>query len=186
MDKERFDALHKLAEQAWRDWDHKARYQWRLAFGIWGAVLAAMSVIVTRNITVNMLTTVAVCLPLFAIHYIFSAWIEGRIRDCRRQMSQYVQEMEDMVGLRSDEIAKILGIIEKERAEDERDAVIGKTWTEKHLPFNKKWRWWNYRLFVFWHKPAAGVHLAITLFLCFVLLVVIRFINHQPVVRPPM
>ena len=39
--KSQFSALHALSEQAWRDWDHKTRHEWRLGFGAWAALLAA-------------------------------------------------------------------------------------------------------------------------------------------------
>jgi hypothetical protein len=96
--KDRFDALHKLAEQAWRDWDHKCRYQWRLAFAIWGALLAAVSVILTKPLIVPSWASWSICIVLFAIHWFFLGWIEGRIRECRRQMFQYVLEMESLAG----------------------------------------------------------------------------------------
>lgn len=115
MDKDRFDALHKLAEQAWRDWDHKTRYQWRLAFAIWGAILAAISLIVTQHIHVPSWIPILICSLLFLIHWFFLGWIEGRIRDCRRQMFQYVSEMEAVLNISSDEIAKFSSNVKKEK-----------------------------------------------------------------------
>jgi len=141
--KEQFDGLGELAEQAWRDWDHKARYQWRLSFSIWGAELAATSLVITSKVPISLFTGILVGFAVLAIHLYFMNWIEGRIRDFRRQMYSYVGAMEDLVGTSTALLAGHKKKLSEETA------------------LNRK----TYRFFAWFQKPAALVQLSITLLL---------------------
>ncbi len=153
--KDRYDALYQLSEQAWRDWDHKARHQWRLSFGIWGAQLAATSVVVTGHVEVPLLFAMCVIAAVFIIHLLFMTWIEVRIRHFRRQMYTYVKEMETIVRVSSDGLKRFKEILDREK---------------QLSSCRKKLNLISYSCFAWLVKPAALVQLLITVLLAVVFL----------------
>ena len=82
--KRQFDALHALTEQAWRDWDHKTRHEWRLSFGLWAALLAASAVLLQTTFRPHPTAVVVGGIAAFVLHVVFLAWINGKLREHRK------------------------------------------------------------------------------------------------------
>jgi hypothetical protein len=83
--KREFDALHALTEQAWRDWDHKTRHEWRLSFGLWAALLAASAAVLQTTFRPHPTAVVVGGLVVFVLHIVFLAWIQRRLREHRKE-----------------------------------------------------------------------------------------------------
>jgi hypothetical protein len=83
--KSQFDALHALSEQAWRDWDHKTRHEWRLSFGLWAALLAASAALLQTTFRPGPVLVVVAGIVVFLLHIVFLAWIQGRLREHRKE-----------------------------------------------------------------------------------------------------
>jgi hypothetical protein len=79
-----FDALQALSEQAWRDWDHKTRHEWRLSFGLWAALLAASAALLQAKFRPDVTLVVVAGAAVFVLHVVFLAWIQGRLREYRK------------------------------------------------------------------------------------------------------
>jgi len=86
-DKAQFDALHALSEQAWRDWDHKTRHEWRLSFGLWAALLAASAAVLQSSFRPPFTYVIAGGIAVFVLHVVFLAWIQGRLKEYRKEYS---------------------------------------------------------------------------------------------------
>jgi hypothetical protein len=84
-DKAQFDALHALSEQAWRDWDHKTRHEWRLSFGLWAAVLAASAALLQTKFRPGLPLVVVAGIVVVVLHVIFLAWMQGWLREYRKE-----------------------------------------------------------------------------------------------------
>jgi hypothetical protein len=83
--KSQFDALHALSEQAWRDWDHKTRHEWRLSFGLWAALLAASAALLQTKFCPGLSLVVLAGVVVFVLHVIFLRWMQGRLRAYRKE-----------------------------------------------------------------------------------------------------
>ena len=83
--KRQFDALHALTEQTWRDWDHKTRHEWRLSLGLWAALLAASAAVLQTAFRPHPAAVVVGGIVVFALHVVFLAWIQGRLRKHRKE-----------------------------------------------------------------------------------------------------
>ena len=84
-EKAQFDALHALTEQAWRDWDHKTRHEWRLSFGLWAALLAASAAVLQSNFRPPFTYVIAGGIAVLALHLVFLAWIQARLKEHRKE-----------------------------------------------------------------------------------------------------
>lgn len=83
--KSEFDALLALSEQAWRDWDHKTRHEWRLSFGLWAALLAASAALLQAKFRPELTLVVVAGIAVFLLHVVFLAWIQGKLREYRKE-----------------------------------------------------------------------------------------------------
>lgn len=83
--KRQYDALYTLTEQAWRDWDHKTRHEWRLSFGLWVALLTASAAVLQTTFRPHPAAVVVGGILVFALHVVFLRWIQGRLRDHRKE-----------------------------------------------------------------------------------------------------
>jgi len=163
-----FDAIHKMSEQAWRDWEHKARYQWKLSFGIWIAQLSALSLVISGK--ANFLIDASyfyVLLFVVFLHFLFLSWIESRLRVMRNQMYTYVAAMETMTAVKSDAITEFIGHITKHKALP---------------PWRRRINELAYRYFAAFRKPAAFVQISITVLLAVILVAVLLSIESEPLV----
>ena len=98
--KREFDSLHSLSEQAWRDWDHKSKHEWRLSFGLWAALLAASAAVLQTDFRPKPPQSEIVLgglLFLIVLHVWFLAWIQGRMWDYRTEFLQLCARMPDPV-----------------------------------------------------------------------------------------
>jgi hypothetical protein len=84
-EKSQFDALHALSDQAWRDWDHKTRHEWRLSFGLWAALLAATAALLQTTFRPHPALVAVGGTVVFVLHVVFLAWIQGRLREHRKE-----------------------------------------------------------------------------------------------------
>lgn len=91
--KREFDARHALATQAWNEWDHKARHEWRLTFAIWAALGAAALARLTVSSPISPDLVVYVCAALLLLHTWFLGWIHGRLDDFRVEFRAYRSRM---------------------------------------------------------------------------------------------
>jgi len=108
-EKRRFDSLHALSEQSWRDWDHKSRGEWRFSFGIWGALLAAATATAKSEIAVPLNAVIVVDAFVVAAHITFLVWIHGTLTQYRNQMLTCRNEMEKMLAVFQDQKKKPRG-----------------------------------------------------------------------------
>jgi uncharacterized protein YhhL (DUF1145 family) len=84
-EKAQFDALHALSEQAWRDWDHKTRHEWRLSFGLWAALLAASAALLQAKYRPDLTFVAVTGIAILVLHVIFLAWMQGTLRAYRKE-----------------------------------------------------------------------------------------------------
>jgi hypothetical protein len=94
----RFESLYNLSEQAWRDWDHKTRHEWKLSFGIWAALLAAAAGFDKIRVNIPLSIVVTIGLIIFGIHLIFLSWIQIRLKDYRAEMNVLAEQMRRLAG----------------------------------------------------------------------------------------
>ena len=94
-DKAKFDALHALSEQAWRDWDHKTRHEWRLSFGLWAALLAASAALLQTKFRPELTLVLVAGFLVILLHVFFLAWIHGRLREYRKSFLALRARMPD-------------------------------------------------------------------------------------------
>jgi hypothetical protein len=80
-----FDALHALSEQAWRDWDHKTRHEWRLSFGLWAVLLAASAALLQTTFRPGLIVVLLAGAAVFLVHVVFLAWIHSGLRRYRKE-----------------------------------------------------------------------------------------------------
>jgi hypothetical protein len=91
--KRAFDALHALAEQAWRDWDHKSRHEWRLSFAIWAALLAAAAARLQTSIEIPVWVVVLAGAFVFLFHALFLRWIQKTLDAFRNDYHAFRSRM---------------------------------------------------------------------------------------------
>ena len=91
--KRAFDALHALAEQAWRDWDHKSRHEWRLSFAIWAALLAASAARLQTSIEIPAWAVVLAGGFVFLFHALFLRWIQKTLDAFSREFHDFRSRM---------------------------------------------------------------------------------------------
>jgi hypothetical protein len=84
-DKSQFDALYALSEQAWRDWDHKTRHEWRLSFGLWAALLGASAAALQTPYQPPLTAVVLGGVIVLVVHVVFLAWIHRRQGEYRNE-----------------------------------------------------------------------------------------------------
>jgi hypothetical protein len=89
----RFESLYALSEQAWRDWDHKTKHEWKLSFGIWAALLASAAGFDKVRVEVPIGIIIAIGLVIFTIHLIFLWWVQIRLKDYRSEMGVLTTQM---------------------------------------------------------------------------------------------
>ena len=155
MGKDRYDGLYQLAEQAWRDWDHKTKYQWRLSFSIWGTQLAATSAVISEKVPISSVYGFILIVAVILIHVFFMSWIEVRIRYFRSQMYTYVGEMEKMVNICSAGLTEF-----REKKKEDNDC-----------------KRFFYSVFAWFLKPAARVQILITILLAMIFWLALKSIE---------
>lgn len=95
--------LAKLADDRWREYDHKSQAEWKLSYSIWGAQLAAGGALLTADIFIEranlaLLLVVFVALALL-IHFLFLLWIQRRLREIRDQMRPILERRQELLRL---------------------------------------------------------------------------------------
>ncbi len=105
-DQRQFDALHKLSEQSWRDWDHKTRHEWRLSFGIWGALLASCALATKVTVGVSIVALIPVGVVVLSVHVFYQRWLQRALNQYRRQDHEYQGKMCRLVGLEVRELSQ--------------------------------------------------------------------------------
>ncbi len=94
-----YDALQILADHHWRDWDHKTRHEWRLSFGIWGSLLAAMAALLKSNVRIPLGLALIIGLVIIGAHTIFLLWIRKRLVQIRASVTDYQVKMSNTIGI---------------------------------------------------------------------------------------
>ena len=95
--KRAFDAWASFRDHAWHQFQEKARVEWRLSFGVWGALLASAGAIlgttgVTRTSLLEWSSIVAV-LVLLVVHARFLWWIQQCLGQGRASLREAEQHM---------------------------------------------------------------------------------------------
>jgi hypothetical protein len=88
-----FDALSKLTDQAWREWDHKSRAEWRLTFGIWGALLAAAAAVSKAEVQLPWLVGAIMGFIVLVVHWRWLFWMRKVLNYYRSAMEHAVTRM---------------------------------------------------------------------------------------------
>lgn len=92
----KFDALIELEHQQWKEYETKVNLEWRLSFGIWTALLAVISGILSNKIQTVLLTQVYLFDPMpvscfvfifiLSLHTWFLLWIHSRLKETRSSL----------------------------------------------------------------------------------------------------
>jgi hypothetical protein len=97
--KRQFDSLHALSEQAWREWDHKTRHEWKLSFAIWTAILVALGTAIKVEDFPVPIEWVMLCgIVLLILHITFLRWVRLKLRDYRQKLHNYREQMHKLSG----------------------------------------------------------------------------------------
>jgi len=91
--KREFDALQALATQAWNEWDHKTRHEWRLTFAIWAALGAASLARLQTSSSIPPDLVASACAILVLLHAWFLTWLHGRLDDFRVEHRSFRDRM---------------------------------------------------------------------------------------------
>jgi len=91
------DALHLLSEQSWRDWDHKTKHEWRLSFGIWGALLGAMALFINVRAKIPIRYSICAGGLVFCAHALFLFWTRHRLEAFRKEIEACTDIMKSIV-----------------------------------------------------------------------------------------
>jgi hypothetical protein len=91
--KRAFEALHALAEQAWRDWDHKSRHEWRLSFAVWAALLAASAARLQTQIPIPLWAVLLAGAVVLFFHALFLRWIQKTLTAFRNDYHLFRSRM---------------------------------------------------------------------------------------------
>jgi len=97
--KRRYDALYVASEQAWRDWDHKSKAEWKLAFSIWAALLASATAVAKAEIVLPWQAVGCVGLGIVALHFVFLFFIQGRLTAYRDKIMMIQNGMYGLLGV---------------------------------------------------------------------------------------
>jgi len=95
IDKDKFDMLAVLRQNAWSDFDHRREFEWKVCLALWAIFAISIGHLVTAEITIktNLLLWGAVVASLFAglLHVL---WIKLVIRANRinKRMANYLTE----------------------------------------------------------------------------------------------
>jgi hypothetical protein len=95
-----FESCRELTEQHWRDWDHKTRYEWKLSFGYWAALLAMTAVVLKERIDVPVWLLTSVCLVALFLHLNFLRWIQRKLKKNRTEIFRIQKRMRKLVGVK--------------------------------------------------------------------------------------
>ena len=100
MDQEQryfFQSCQELTEQHWRDWDHKTRYEWKLSFGYWAALLTMTAAVLKERIDVPIWLLASFCGIALILHLNFLRWIQSKLKNNRAEISLIQKKMREMV-----------------------------------------------------------------------------------------
>lgn len=100
-----FDAWATLLNQAWQEYQDKVRAEWRLSFGIWGALLATIGTVVgdsgmsriEQHITCPTYVAATLGIVIIIGQFCFLYWIQKRLHDARHAMWECQRQMRPML-----------------------------------------------------------------------------------------
>ncbi len=97
--KRKFDAFASIRDHAWREFKDKAKAEWRLSFGIWTALLAAIGALITSKLKlpINVCILSAVLVFIVILHGYFLYWVQCKLdsariilHECQTEMRKYL------------------------------------------------------------------------------------------------
>jgi len=102
--KREFDALQALQDQSWSEFQEKSQVEWRLSFGIWSAMVAAIGGILAgkaAEVNIAPLKPLVACLfsILLGLHLWFLIWVQQRLQEARENLRIVRQEMWNLLDL---------------------------------------------------------------------------------------
>ena len=101
-EKRKFEAWESIRDHAWREFEDKARVEWRLSFGIWAALLAVAGALIgTGQIgsgVVPMGVAWIIVGSVVVTHAIFLYWVQTKLQNAREYLSEAQTQMRDILG----------------------------------------------------------------------------------------
>lgn len=108
-DKNEYDALVSLRDQAWREFEEKTRLEWRLSFGIWIAVLTCAGAIfkasaLRGSLLLEFSAWIGAVIVIF-VHMYFLIWIQSALRRSRSFQREAESGMRKLLNMKSASIS---------------------------------------------------------------------------------
>lgn len=104
-DKAALDHLARLADDRWREYDHKSQAEWKLCYALWAALLATASVLLSNLASIKLsawglVIAVAIFgLLMFALHAGMNVWLHERLGDLRDQLNAIFRRRAELLQL---------------------------------------------------------------------------------------
>lgn len=101
--KRNFDAWTAMREHAWREFEDKARAEWRLSFGIWAALLASAGALIGAS-TISKPPAFKYGAPIILIvliiaHAFFLRWIQRKLEGARKYLWEAQGQMRKCIDI---------------------------------------------------------------------------------------
>jgi len=82
------ELIKLLYEASWRDWENKSKHEWRLSFGIWGAMLASVTLLIKEDLRLEWWQPTIAVVIIFSVHWRFLIWIRRSLKHYRKLQSR--------------------------------------------------------------------------------------------------
>jgi len=106
MPKDRLKHLAKLADDRWREYEHKTQAEWRFSFGIWAVLLGATATLLnlpdsSDSLRPTLLVPLSLVLAGLALvgHWALLWWINARLAILRKEMKDILNRRRALLDL---------------------------------------------------------------------------------------
>ena len=104
--KDRIEQLGKLADDRWREYTDKTTAEWRVSFGIWLPLTAAIGGLITLphapSLPRSMITIIEFSAAAIGLaHLGFLLWIQSKLKPLRQDMRAIYDERKRLLGVPS-------------------------------------------------------------------------------------
>lgn len=101
--KNQFDALAAFRDHAWKEFQDKSGAEWRLSLAVWAAILSAAGAVLSRDgfkpPTGAVPVSGLVLLSVGGLHLWFLHWVQRKLGEARRFLSESQARMRELAGL---------------------------------------------------------------------------------------
>ena len=101
--KRSFEAWESIRDHAWREFQDKARAEWRLSFGIWAALLAAAGALIgtgrTGSGVVPPVIAWIIVGGVVVAHASFLWWVQIKLQSARAYLSEAQEQMRSLLSV---------------------------------------------------------------------------------------